>query len=242
MLDLMPPVNSKSIPFGDVFPSPVQVARRPGADIAVVVFCGADDGIGMPLAMLHRWLTQWPVSVIYLRDLKKLSYLGGIEGLGQEIGSAVAGLRTCIETLGARRIICYGASSGGYGALRYGLELGAETVICMAGLVNMRPEFNADLAYLDIARRLHEVFPGQELDVRQLYLRAAQRPKAWLVYGEQNSADRIHAEHMAAAPGAITVQVRGYRSHNPAAHLIRIGAFRAALRRMIGAEEPLSPS
>jgi pimeloyl-ACP methyl ester carboxylesterase len=200
----------------------------------MVVFCGADHGIGMPLAMLHRWLSQWPLSLIYLRDSRTLGYLGGIEELGQDLVSTLSVLRSRIDELGARRIICYGASIGGYGALRYGLELGAETVICMSAMVNMRPEFNVGLKYRDLAERLQASFPDAELDLRQIYLSAGRLPKTWMICGEQNQDDRIHADHMAGIAGAMRVQVRGYRSHNPAAHLIRVGSFQKLLQRTIG--------
>jgi pimeloyl-ACP methyl ester carboxylesterase len=237
MLERMPAANPRAGSFADDVASPVQLASRPDAESVILVFCGADQGIGMPLPMLHRWLSQWHVSVIFLRDYGLNGYLRGIEAFAPDFASTVSALRRVLNKLRARRVICYGASIGGYGALRYGLELGAETVICMSGLVNMRPEFNAPLLYAKASRDLQEKCPGVELDVRQAYLRAPRTPKCWLVYGGENREDRIHARYFADAPGAVTIGVRGYKAHNPAAQLIRLGLFADVLRRALGSWE-----
>ena len=233
LLELMPPADPVQPAFADVFPSAVQTVRREGAQTALLVFCGAKHRLGMPLPMLHRWLARLPVSLVYLRDLSSQCYLGGVDRLGADIGSTLEALRALTAELGARRVVCYGNSVGGYGALRYGVELGADAVIGVAGLTNMAAAFNAHLHYAPAARALDAAFPDAPLDLRRLYQQASHPPRALMVYGEHNWDDRIHAEHMAGLPGVTLQQIDGYKGHNCAVELIRAGRFGALLEEAL---------
>ncbi|HEY5412819.1 MAG TPA: hypothetical protein VIJ94_19035 [Caulobacteraceae bacterium] len=235
LLDLMPPADADAARFADDFSKTLQVAPRPGADTVVLVFCGAENRVGMPVPMLHRWLSRSPVSLVYLRDPSGRAYLGGLAEAGPDLAATLARLRAVFQELGARRVVCYGNSIGGYGALRYGLELEADAVFCMAGLVNMRSDFNAGLHYLGAARRIEAAFPKAELDLRERYLAAAAPPATWMVHAEHNWDDRIHAEHMAGLEGVTLTRIAGSKNHNVAAELIRAGRFEAMLGRGLAA-------
>ena len=225
LFDLMPPADPLEPPFRDRFSATAQTVARPGATTVVVVFCDYKHRIGMPLPMLHRWLSGWPVSLIYLRDRRNLGYLGGVEAMGPDLGATLAELRRQIDALGARRVVCYGHSIGGYGALRYGLELGAEAVVCLAGLVNLNPGFNIGLNYGGAAGRIRAIFPDEPLDLRLLHRAAARPPRTWMVYAEHNWDDRLHAEQMAGLRGVSLVQVDDAEGHNVALDLMRAGTF-----------------
>lgn len=217
--------------FVDNSPKALQVVPRAGADTVVLVFCGAENRVGMPLPMLHRWLSRIGVSLIYLRDRSERAYLGGVADAGPDLAATLTGLKALIQDLAVRRVVCYGNSIGGYGALRYGVELGADAVLSMAGIVNLRTRFNAGLHYEDSARKMEATFPGQQLDNREVYLSAGARPSTLMVYGEHNWDDRIHAEHMAGIEGVTLMQIDGSKNHNVAAELIRSGRFDDLLRQ-----------
>jgi hypothetical protein len=230
---LLPPADPKALAFADQYPKAFQVAPREGADAVIMVFCGAQHRVGMPVPMLHRWLSRERCSVIYLRDPKAVGYLAGVEEIGPDLQSTLAGLKTVIANLAARRVFCFGISLGGHGALRYGLDLGAEAVICMGGLMNLRASFNEGLHYASAAKRIEASFPDAPLDLRELHGRAARRPKVSMVYAEHNWDDRIHAEHMAGLDGVSLVQVDGTKNHNVAIELIRDGRFEPLLQAML---------
>jgi hypothetical protein len=235
LFGVMPPDEPGAPQFGDDFPKPVQVVRREGASAAFLVFCGAKHRVGMPLSMFHRWLARLPVSLIYLRDLKGLCYLGGIPELGADLRATVGALRSMIHELGARRTICYGNSVGGYGALRYGLDLAADAVLSMCGVVNLTVPFNRHLHYAKTALKAEVTFPDAQLDLRELYRSAEPRPRAWLAYGARNWDDRLHGEHMAGLDGVTLEPVAGYKGHNSALELIRGGRFDDLLKEAVGA-------
>ena len=234
LFDMMPAADPHEPPFSDRSATSIQTVARHGASTAVIVFCDSKQRIGMPLPMLHRWLSRWPVSLIYLRDLQGLGYLGGIGGLGPDLNSTLAGLKNEVAFLGAKRIVCYGHSIGGFGALRYGIELGADTVLCMAGLVNMKPSFNVGLNYGGAAARLNALFPDQPLDLRPLHQEAARPPKALMVYAEHNWDDRLHAEHVAGLKDVSLIQVDGAQGHNVAVDLMRAGTYEQVMDQALG--------
>ncbi len=238
LFDIMPEADPREPPFSDRFPLTAQTVARPGAKTAVVVFCGARQRIGMPLSMLHRWLSRWPVSLIYLRDPVGLGYLAGVESLGPDLGATLQALRRQIDALGAERIVCFGHSIGSYGALRYGLELGAEAVICMAGVINLKPGFNVGLNYGGVAGRAQARFPDEELDLRQLHQSAARPPRTWMVFSEHNWDDRLQAEHMAGLDGVVLTQVDRAKTHNVAVELMRAGRFDGLIDEAIQAGRP----
>lgn len=238
LFELMPPPDPAAPPFADAFPAAMQVVERPGAETAMLVFCGAKHRIGMPLPMMHRWLSRWPVNLIYLRDLKSLGYMAGIEGLGPDLDGALGALQGEIQKLGARRVVCYGHSLGGYGALRYGLELGAEAVVLLSGVVNLDPAFNAGLHYAGAARRLRAAFPDEVLDLKQPYLGSARPPAVYAVYAEHNWDDRIQAEHLADLDGVVTIETAGSKTHNTAVELMRAGRFDDLISDAVGARVP----
>ncbi len=235
LLAQMPRHDPDAPEFVDNTPRSLQVVRREGANTVMLVFCGAKNQVGMPLPMLHRWLSRTGVSLIYLRDRSERAYLGGVRGAGPDLASTITGLKALIQDLGARRVVCYGNSIGGYGALRYGAELGADAVLSMAGIVNLQTRFNTGLHYEDSARKMEATFPGQQLDNREVYLSSGARPSTLMVYGEHNWDDRIHAEHMAGIEGVALMQIDDSKNHNVAAELIRSGRFDDLLRQAAGA-------
>lgn len=235
---LMPPADPGAPPFTHDPEAAVQIVRRPGAETALLVFCGVGHQAGMPLPMLHRWLVRWPVSLIYLCDLNALGYLGGLEPLGADRAATVESLRRTVGELGAKRMVCCGPSIGGYGALRYSLELGAAATVLFSGITNMDPDFNVGLHYARMALKLQGTFPGEILDLKELCLAAADPPTVFAAYAQHNWDDRLHAEHLADVEGVVTIQMRGAKSHNTIVEMIQGGQFDDFIRNALTADAP----
>ena len=236
LFGLMPPADPTQPPFADDAEAAVQIVHRPGAQTALLVFCGATHDPGMPLLMLHRWLARWPVSLIYLRDLKSLGYLGGLDPLGADLGATVDALRRTVSELGARRIVCCGPSIGGYGALRYSLELGAAATVVFSAMTSMDPGFNVGLHYATTAQKLRAAFPGEILDLKELYLASAEARAVFTVYAQHNWDDRLHAEHLADLDDVVPIQMRGIKSHNTTVDMIRENRFDALISNALEIE------
>ena len=232
LIDLMPEGSPREKRFVDDRDSDLQLVPRDGARTVVLGFCGRRNRLNMPLWLFQRWMAKLEVSVIYLRDFDETFYLAGIRSCGS-FAATVERLRQAIASLNADRVVCIGNSSGGYAALRFGLELQADRVFAFSGAVDMTPEFNTHLNRKASAEALVQAFPDATLDLRELYLSAPRRPLTELFYGENAWDDRIHSEHMAGVPGVILHPVPDYAGHGALPELIRRGQFDRILTRFI---------
>jgi hypothetical protein len=195
------------------------------------VFCGRRHQLNMPLWLFQRWMSTREVSVVYLRDFDETLYVGGVRSCGS-FEATVRRLGRIAQEVKADRIVCLGNSSGGYGAMRYGLELGAERVFGFGAATNMALSFNTYLNRFEAAQRLSEGFPEARLDLRELYLAAARPPETELHYGSRAWDDRIQAEHMTGVPGTVLLPMPDYEGHGVLPELIRRGQFDRLLDRM----------
>ena len=107
-------------------------AETDGAPL-ILVFCGTGQRFAIPNNMIHRWLGRIGAHIVYIRDHKKRFYVMGVSSLGHDYATSIAALRRIIDQLGARSVHCMGESAGVYGALQMGLDLGAQSVLCLAG-------------------------------------------------------------------------------------------------------------
>lgn len=229
IISLTPPADPALPAFKDVKSLDVQVAPIAGAETVVLAFCGKQHRIGFHTPLFYRFIQSRGWSLVFLRDFQGVHYLNGVAGLGPDRASSVAALRDLIARLGARRVLCLGNSSGGYGALLYALELGADAALNFSGGTNLDPEFNTHLNRAQGSLELRATFPGEELDLRARYLAAARRPRAMLVYGEYCWDDRLHAEHMADVPGAQLVPFAEFEGHGSIAEAVQRETFESLL-------------
>ncbi len=146
--------------------------------------------------------------------------------------ASIEALGKIVRDLGAKRIVTFGNSSGGYGAMDYGLALGADAAMSMSGQINLTPEFNVHLGQAVTSRRLSETYPDVTLDLRQAFQASARPPRTWIVYGEDHWDDRLHAEYLAGLPQVTLKPVERYQGHNTTLELIRRGQFDDLLREL----------
>ena len=222
-----------TLPFKDDFAKDVQIVAREGADTVLLVFCGAAHNVGISLDHAHRWFTRHNASVVYLRDMRNRNYLSGIKSLGADTLTTAARLRKLIASLGAKKIACFGGSAALFGAMLYGLELKAHSVLCLGGATNLSPEFNEYSEYLHQALRLRAELPDTNLDIREHYVRAAVQPRVFLVYSSCNWDDRRYAEHLATVPSVALMPIEGVEKHNVIEHLVETGEFSELIDKLV---------
>lgn len=187
----------------------VQIVPRPGADRLLLVFTGGAHKLNGPLAVAHRWLCRLGSHIAYLRDFAGLHFLGGIGSLGAGYPAMIDGLHGIARSLGARRILCLGSSSGSYGALNCGLDLGARRILCLAGPTVLD---GAVPLLLERHRLLGPDAPPLDtgaLDLARRYAAAERRPRVRMLFGADNAVDRREAEHLGRVPGVELVPLRG---------------------------------
>jgi hypothetical protein len=110
---------------------------------------------------------------------------------------------------------------GGFGALRYGLDLGARRVLAIETMTTIK----GDVCRAQDERWLADKLGHRAVDLRALYLQHPAPPPAVLYYGADNRRDAIHAERFADVPGARVVPVAGSANHDCLGKLMADGRF-----------------
>lgn len=181
----------------------VQLVRVAGADTVIVVFSNDTDTLSIPLALFDRFLAPWPVSVVYLKDFDRLRYLGGIRSLAGSYAGALEALRRIVARLGARRVLTLGACNGGSAAIRYGIELGAERIVCFAAATHLAPEAPTRLRQKQnfMRHRLTEAVPAGLPDLRPFLQARGHLAHITYFYYPNDPREAADAEHIADLPG-----------------------------------------
>ena len=150
--------------FRDDPDADVQVVVRQGASDLLLVFTGVGGRAGMALPLAHRWFGTLGVHVVYLRDSCRQAYNDGVRSLGPTYHSTLEGLWRIADGLNARAILTYGNSVGGYGALRFGLDLRARSILAFSAGTCLVPPLVApehlEQRRLRAALDLRPFFPG----------------------------------------------------------------------------------
>lgn len=231
ILDRMPR-GATGLAFQDDPGRDVQVVPRTGSNNVIVVFADRGDGAGVPFPIAHAWFGRLPASLIYLRDFRRLFFRDGVPHFGDGRQATTAGLKSIIQSLGARRVLCYGCSAGGFAALDYALDLEAVAVLGISGSYNLSPDFPIKRDWRSREYLSHPI-SQQAVDLRERYSRAANPPQTMLVYGADNPVDRTHAEYMAGARNVTLAAVEDCRMHMLVIELIRRGTFERALQWLV---------
>jgi tetratricopeptide (TPR) repeat protein len=185
-------------PDGDVLVCEVAAAQR-----AILVFTGGNDAVSMPLAIFDRYLATLPLTIIYLKDFKRLRYLLGIHSLGEDYPGTLAALRSMLNRLGVKRMSTIGNCEGGFAAIRYGVELGADRILTFGA-----PTFSPDdsLTKIEQARnfmrnRLAAKVPGDMIDLKPFLEARQYNPQLDFFYEEADPRDCAHAMHISGLSG-----------------------------------------
>lgn len=76
-----------------------------------------------------RALVPLPYALLFVNCPDNAWYLGGIPGLGATVDAVSGALAQLAGSGGYRRVVTYGSSMGGFGALLHGLVLGAHVIV-----------------------------------------------------------------------------------------------------------------
>ena len=227
--------------FADDRAKDLQLVRasgtRAGGTPILFVFCGHGQRFSLPLNIIHRWLRRLDIHIVYLRDFRKLFFLNGITSLGSDYATSIKALHKLSADLGASSIHCIGNSAGVLGALQMGLDLEAQSVLCLAGTTGFTSRKRGS-AFRRIATDLPRWsgFDPAMLDLRYRYEFSASYPRVRHVYGEAHAVDREEAERLAGLEGVELAALPGWTEHLVIDALIETDEFMPALEWMLGAK------
>jgi pimeloyl-ACP methyl ester carboxylesterase len=163
------------------------------SDTTVIAFTGRAMRLDISIYFMQRILKRFGVNVIYVFDWADAYYFAGVKGLGTNTRRTAARLRGLCAELGTKRLVCFGQSSGGYAAIRYGAKLKADGVLAFSPVILsvMKPHI------LDaIERATGRRPPRRRLDLRRILGRRRRIPYTKIVYGDGNPADVKSARYV----------------------------------------------
>jgi len=234
LFDAVPRHLPAPLAFRDEPTAEIQIVRRPDCDVVLLCFCAREGTLGFPLNFIHQWLGRLPVSLVYIKDFRDLYGTRGYSSLGPDRASSVAALRRIARDLSGKRTYVLGVSFGGYPALYYGLQVGAEAVLCLGGMTDLTRDFNEALGplprnYLNFVQQV----PEHATNLRDIYAAAERRPRVLLVFSGEHPRDRPQAQRLAGLPNVELMPVAGESHHNVVHPLIRKGQFLPLLVRLL---------
>ncbi|NOY62740.1 MAG: hypothetical protein GXP10_06245, partial [Gammaproteobacteria bacterium] len=181
----------------------------------VLVFTGMHGNVWMPCSFLDYYFAALNLSAFYLRDYQRLLFLNGIASLGKDFLSTVNRLREIIEGTGIQRLFTFSASAGGFAAIRYGLELGAETALCFSPPFNLTQDFlEHDPRGKIVQRRLLSKVDNNVLDARSLIESASNSMAVHTYYGDGVVTDRRHSEYLLGVQSVTLHPLEGCKNHD----------------------------
>jgi len=174
--------------------SSLLVAPWPGATKVLITFGGNTGYLMLPPPIVTLENTH----LIAIRDPQRCFALCGIPGLGATYAECVNNLRHLIDALGGPEIYVTGVSAGGYPALRYGLDLGAQGVLGFSAptTLDLADDPGADLSRYPQLTALYRQQPDIPLDLARLYAGASPRPSVILLFSLSNDRDTWLADRM----------------------------------------------
>jgi hypothetical protein len=229
VLSRLPPVSvdRNFAAFRDDRSKDIQVVRRAGADVVLIGLCGAQHQMMIPVNLIHRWFGQANVHVIYLRDFSSRLYSHGVSSISGGYQATIDQLLVSARELGATRIVCQGHSSGGFGAMKMALDLGAEATLTFGAPTCMIP-------LKDEQQRYDQFSGGVTTNLRVLYDAALQTPRAHLIFAGLHERDVRQATNMAGLP-KVTLEAMPDQDHHGSVFLqvLEMGRYETLLNWLV---------
>lgn len=191
--------------------SSMLVAPWPGATKVLITFGGNTGYLMLPPPIV----TLQDTHLIAIRDPQRCFAMCGVPGLGATYGDCVANLRVLIEALGGPEIYVTGVSAGGYPALRFGLDLGAQGVLGFSAptTLDLADDPGADLSRYPQLTALYRQQPDIPLDLAKLYAATLPRPRAMLLFSMSNDRDTWLVDRMRPIEGIEAEPVANEAGH-----------------------------
>lgn len=169
----------------------------------------------------------------YVRDRDNLWYQYGVEGLSEGIDDAAKAIRAEAEKAPHKRIVTIGNSMGGYGAILYGILMGADKVIAFAPQSfiahDMRAK-NGDTRWQSDLSRI----PDDDMPYPDLLplIEANPQVKIAVYYCEGDALDKLHAERLRGLPN-VSIHTLESDDHNVGRALKKLGLLAQIVDREI---------
>lgn len=201
-----------------------------GSGVTLLVFSGFADRAMVPVEWVDAFCAARNHSAIYLRDFGRSLYVNGIESVASGYEETIAALQQVLARHGTRRLLCLGTSAGGFGAIRYGLRLGAAGILTASPPISFKvvDELGDSRARL-LVHRMYALFGRENLDLSRDVREAGGSTQLGVWFGEASEMDAAHARCLEGLPGVSLHPIPGLDRHGSFSTVLESGAFAAFL-------------
>ncbi len=219
----MVPPRLKGSNFNDRLDAAVQFVRhkRDGSAGLLVCFCGFHGRMGIPLNFIDRWAQGAGFHTLYLRDLSQSHYRRGVSAFGNSREDTYAAIGAIARALGVRHTAIYGSSMGGLMAIRTGLAVGSQRVLCAAGTADVAPR--SDGTRLTPEEKI--AVTREEAQRLADELRQGVPGRIAYLHGSEHDRDAIIADALEGIPGVDAIALQELNRHNIDFHLVMTGRY-----------------
>lgn len=219
---------------GVVTESPVKLQFPPHVRHVCLVFGGLAHGSSkMFFGLMAPILNKLGLGAVYLMDRQKLLFLNGVEEFAPDYKGTLQALRELLPE-SVTTISCIGCSGGGYGALRYAIDMNAASALLFASPTKLGAEVYAnDGRARVIAKRIDREVPQLAVNLAHELEHALHKPNVHLWYGGMMPEDREHALNLAGLPGVTLHELHDYAQHNVIHQLAATGQLEDVVRRAL---------
>lgn len=217
---------------------PILSTRIADARTLVVAF-GYPNGnhFGLAAAHLRALCTALGASSLLLLDPRLTLFGAGVPPLAGTYADLVRAVGDVRARWGIARLVTLGTCTGGFPALRLGLDAGADHVIALSPIASTRDwtttHERRGVPYLP---RLRAVGSGAMMDLPPRVQAASVRPATTVWYGCGTPEGIFHSSQFVGTPGIDLRMAFGPKDTRLAAHLQAIGAFTPLLAAAIDGE------
>lgn len=214
------------------------IVVRGGRRAAVIVFTGLADRMVMPLPLFDRYLSELDLSAIYVRDRKRIGFFNGVNSLGEDYDSTLIAMKELLVDLGAMTVHTIGNSAGGIGAVSYGLDLRAKTVLGFSAPVALLDKTDqVDRRAVVFNQRIIGHVPKERRDLKKRIEQHKGDIQIHLYFGQEMPEDRYHAATLEGVNGVELHPLQGLGGHGALFRMADRHGLRPLMRELYGAAD-----
>ena len=228
VLPLLPGPDDRKRPLIEDDQSEVISSGPSQNGVTILFFSDLTHRINFDFEVLDAFAAQSGAATVFLRDHSFRLFIGGIKSLADDRAGTIDALRAKLEELKTERLFVVGLSSGGFSAMSYGRELGAEKLLGLSIATSIgRFLRGEDRRARMLIARLNRSFKPEELDLNQVLPGIENKAPIDLYYGEENATDTGHSSDIGELEGVTLHPMPGHARHQVLPHLVRDGVFQA---------------
>ncbi len=199
----------------------------------MVAFGGYMGGLGFPPFEFFNITSNFQTKLMYVRDIEKNHYFGGLPGITGSIDETAEYLKSEMENQRIQKSVFVGNCMGGYAAMLFGLLADADEIHVFGPPTIV--SVGASIRYHDkrgLVPRIRTMFtPGKNhvyLDLKKLYSRRSLQSKCVIYYCRGSRVDHIYAERLRGMPN-IDLKPYDIGGHFLVRHLKKTGELKTIL-------------